>query len=67
MDMQFGLGLKLALGGFDKLKTQHATSRCKNIFLWRVAKNKKLGKIAKLSTDKMDKLTTSINSLTALI
>lgn len=72
MDMKFGLGLKLALGGFlkklrfDKLKTQHATSRCKNIFLWRVAKNKKLGKIARLSTDKMDKLTKSINKLNNL-
>ena len=45
MDMQFGLGLKLALGGFDKLKTQHATSRYENIFSWRVVKDKELGKI----------------------
>ena len=34
--------------------------------MWRVAKNKKLGKIAKLSTDKMDKLTKSINKLNRL-
>lgn len=72
MDMQFGLGLKLALGGFlkklrfDKLKTQHAMSRYENIFSWRVAKDKELDKIAKLSTDKMDKLTKSINKLNHL-
>ena len=57
MDMQFGLGLKLVLGGFlkklrfDKLKTQHATSRYENIFSWQVAKDKELGKIAKLSDE----------------
>lgn len=53
MDMQFGLGLKLALGGFDKLKTQQE-------------RLEKLGKIARLSTDKMDKLTKSINKLNRL-
>ncbi|MBZ7982699.1 phage tail tape measure protein [Campylobacter sp. RM12640] len=53
MDMQFGLGLKLALGGFDKLKTQQE-------------RLEKLGKIAKLSTDKMNNLTKSINKLNNL-
>ncbi|MBZ7984662.1 MULTISPECIES: hypothetical protein [unclassified Campylobacter] len=53
MDMQFGLGLKLALGGFDKLKIQQE-------------RLEKLGKIAKLSTDKMNNLTKSINKLNNL-
>ncbi|MBT0880835.1 MULTISPECIES: hypothetical protein [unclassified Campylobacter] len=53
MEMKFGLGLKLALGGFDKLKTQQE-------------RLEKLGKIARLSTDKMDKLTKSINKLNNL-
>lgn len=53
MNMQFGLGLKLALGRFDKLKTQQE-------------RLEKLGKIAKLSTDKMNNLTKSINKLNNL-
>lgn len=53
MEMKFGLGLKLALGGFDKLKTQQE-------------RLEKLGKIAKLSEKELTKLSKSINKLNKL-